>query len=72
MSPVSVQLSCGFISSVRSLLKVAPAGLVTAGVPCGSYVFINRGTAKRSAATPQGDESAPHVATANKSLERMQ
>ena len=59
---------CGFIAAVRSILKLRPAGLVTAGVPCSSYVFINRATAGRSQEWPLGDESRPHVHAANKNL----
>lgn len=31
------------------------------GPPCGSFIFLNLGTSKRSELRPYGDESLPHV-----------
>ena len=55
----------GMIASIRTLLKIREGGLVTAGIPCSSYVFINRFTSQRSREAPLGDETKPHVASAN-------
>ena len=58
----------GFISAVRSTLKLGQGGLLTAGIPCGSYVFINSATSGRRAATPLGNEQRQYVSAANTSL----
>ena len=55
----------GMIASIRTLLKIREGGLVTAGIPCSSYVFIDRFTSQRSREAPLGDETKPHVASAN-------
>ncbi|CAE7839538.1 unnamed protein product [Symbiodinium sp. CCMP2592] len=62
------QQRIGFISAVRSILKLAPGALTTAGVPCSSYVFMNRSTSQRSPANPLGRETLGYVADANRSL----
>ncbi len=38
------------------------------GPPCSSYVWLNRGTSKRSASDVSGDMSEPSVSMANEIL----
>ena len=57
------------MSAVRGVLKMSKLSLATIGVPCGSFVFMNAGTSRRSADSPFGREELPHVATANKHLD---
>ena len=40
-------------------------GVGSFGIPCGSYIFLNSPTHKRSASSPFGDESRDYVQTAN-------
>ncbi|CAE7397388.1 RHM1 [Symbiodinium sp. CCMP2592] len=61
----------GFISAVRCILKLKPLALATIGLPCGSFVWINSATSKRSAARPYGNEDLPHVAKGNKIAARV-
>ena len=58
----------GFISAARSILKLRPGALATAGVPCGSYIFLNCPTSGRRRDTPLGREHLPYIMTANKHL----
>ena len=58
----------GFISAVRSTLKLKPLGLATIGLPCGSFVWINSATSKRTEDAPFGNELLEHVASGNKHL----
>lgn len=57
----------GFLKSIQLILKLQEGGLATAGPPCGSFVFVNLGTSKRSRARPFG---APleYVRKANRTL----
>ena len=64
---VAIQLRTGFVSAVRSILKMKPQSLATIGMPCSSFVFLNAGTSKRSTDTPLGRESLPYIARANAS-----
>ena len=49
------------------LLRVVQGGLVHAGPPCGTWVWLNRGTSKRSSWQPEGDRSQVSVVEANES-----
>ena len=42
-----------------------PLALATIGLPCGSFVFINSATSKRTAEEPFGDESLGHARLGN-------
>lgn len=55
----------GFLKMLQGALRVRPDGLAAMGIPCGSYIFMNCPTHKRTAANPFGNEALPHVATAN-------
>ena len=57
----------GFLKSIQLVLKLQEGGLATAGPPCGSFVFVNLGTSRRSRARPFG---APleYVRKANRTL----
>lgn len=51
----------GFAQAVLGVLRVVPDGLITLGPPCGSFVFLNRHTSKRSRERPYGDEGKEYV-----------
>jgi hypothetical protein len=48
----------GFLVAILMVLQVREDGLILAGLPCSSYVFMNLGTSKRSLLNPFGDEEA--------------
>lgn len=55
----------GFCSIIRKLLQVVPHGLMLGGPPCGSWVFINSGTSRRSRHRLFGDTKKAYVKDAN-------
>lgn len=55
----------GFLKLLQMALRVRPDGLASFGIPCGSYVFLNLPTHKRTAENPFGDESLEYVSLAN-------
>ena len=57
----------GWFLSLKTLLRVVQGGLVHAGPPCSSWVWINRGTSGRSSWRPEGDRSQMSVVEANES-----
>ena len=58
----------GFAAAISGVLRVKPDGLVFLGPPCGSFVYINRATSKRSRERPYGDESRAYVEEASLTL----
>ena len=58
----------GFCRLVLLVLRLVPQGLLMGGPPCGSYVFINRSTSRRSRARPFGDCRKQYVRDANACL----
>ena len=59
----------GLLLLLRHALRVKPDGLASAGLPCTSFVWVNRGTHQRSETNPRGNSSLPYVAAANKILD---
>ena len=55
----------GFLDAVLHVLRLEPSALLTAGLPCGSFVFLNRSTSKRSSDRPLGDQKKSYVRMAN-------
>ncbi|CAK8993448.1 unnamed protein product [Durusdinium trenchii] len=51
----------GFLRAILNVLRCVPDGVLVMGPPCGSFVFMNLGTSRRSEHRPYGDESLPHV-----------
>ena len=47
------------------VMRLKVGGLLWGGVPCSSWVFLNRHTSKRSREAPLGDEEQPSVRRAN-------
>lgn len=60
-------LRAGFLRAIQIILKLKPGGCVTAGPPCGSFVFINLGTSGRRTWRPFGFTDRVYVSAANKS-----
>lgn len=56
----------GFIQAVHGTLRIEEDWIQTSGLPCSSFVWINRYTNKRSDDNPLGDESLAYVRNANK------
>lgn len=40
--------TCGFLSIFKMVLKLKPNALMVGGPPCGSWVWMNRSTSKRT------------------------
>lgn len=55
----------GFLNILRLVLQIKPGGLLFGGPPCGSWVWINRATSKRSLFRIMGDASRQYVRDAN-------
>lgn len=55
----------GFYNILMMVLRLRPGGLLVGGPPCGSYIWINRSTSKRSKTRPFGDGSRAYVKAAN-------
>ncbi|CAL1164269.1 unnamed protein product [Cladocopium goreaui] len=49
----------GFLRLVQMALRVVEDGVAHGGPPCSSFIWLNRGTSKRSAARPMGDQLEP-------------
>ena len=64
-------LRSGFLHAIQLVLKLREGALVTAGPPCGSFVFLNMGTSKRTKSRPLGG-NRPYVRAANKPLSEKQ
>lgn len=60
-----VMTTTGFLVAARNVLRVIPGGVLHGGVPCSSWVFLSRGSSKRSKQFPQGDTGRTHVLKAN-------
>ena len=57
----------GFLTAIQHTLRLKPGGLVTAGPPCGSFIFLNMGTSGRSKLRPLGCRRN-YVQVANETL----
>ena len=55
----------GFLKAVALTLRLKEQGLLFAGLPCGSFVFISTGTHRRSRARPWGEEHREFVQQGN-------
>jgi hypothetical protein len=53
----------GFLRVLRHAMCLVPGGLVTAGLVCSSWCFLNRGTSKRSAVNPCGNERLADISS---------
>ena len=51
--------------AIRLVLRLEEDGLMSAGLPCTSYVWINKGTHQRCLERPLGDCSLEYVRQAN-------
>lgn len=55
----------GLCSIIKKVLKIMPYGILVGGPPCGSWVFINKATSRRSPRRIFGDCSRPYIRAAN-------
>ena len=60
----------GFMLILLLILQIKPGGLLIGGPPCGSWVFINRGTSKRSKRRVLGDCKRQYVRDSNTTLDQ--
>ena len=50
---------------VALVLRLREGGLMAGGPPCGSFIYLNRATSKRSKLRPMGRTSCGSVKNAN-------
>lgn len=61
-------LRSGFYFILLQVLRLRPGSLLMGGPPCGSFVWVNRSTSKRSRKSPLGDNQKSYVKMANAML----
>ena len=61
----------GFLHAVKGVLRLRRNSLLWGGLPCSTWVWINRGTSQRSRSNPLGNRSIPSVASANELVSRF-
>ena len=57
--------------TLKDILRCRPDALVTAGIPCSSFIFLSAGSSKRTSSNPMGDQSQAFVAQANHIVGRV-
>lgn len=62
------KLRRGYLRLIQMVLQTKPDGLVHAGPPCSTWVWVNRGTSQRSSEYPEGDSTVPSVKSSNQNL----
>lgn len=67
----NILTTAGWLRALTLVLRLRHGALLWAGVPCSSFVFINRGTSKRSASNPLGSPTQPTVQLANEIVARV-
>lgn len=58
----------GFIRALQLVLRLRVGGLLHAGPPCSSWVWVSRGSTKRTRANPMGCAKLPATAEGNTTL----
>ena len=66
--PRPINLRQGLCRATLQVLRLEPGALLTAGLPCHSFVFLNRSTSKRSRSRPLGDNKKEYIFVANMPL----
>ena len=61
-------LRTGFMMILLKVLQLCKGGLLIGGPPCGSFVWVNRSTSRRSKTRLLGDSSRAYVKGANSIL----
>ena len=59
----------GFLKAIQLILRTQEGGLITAGPPCSSFVFLNMGTSLRSKTRPLGNSRRAYIREANMFLD---
>lgn len=65
---VHIQSRSGFGKALQSCLRLKPGALLSIGLPCCSFVWINRFTSQRSCSSPWGDQEKQYVSDHNATL----
>ena len=60
-----VRMRRGFIRALEHTLRLKELGLLFAGLPCCSFIFLNLATSRRSRETPFGDALKKYVFDSN-------
>ena len=65
MFPIFMRLRRGFLKCLLNTMRLRPDGLLAAGVPCSSFVWVNLATSLRNGGCVFGDETRGYVQEAN-------
>lgn len=63
--------TAGWLRALHLTCRLRHGSLLWAGVPCSSFVYLNRGTSGRSASSPCGKQDVPSVKAANTIVNRV-
>ena len=63
-----MQSRSGFGRAIQGCLRLKPGSLLSIGLPCCSFIWINRFTSQRSCSNPWGDEGKAYISDNNASL----
>ena len=61
----------GYLVALRDVIRCRPGACIFAGLPCSSWVWINRGTSKRGDEGVEGNLENAKVVTANTLVARF-
>lgn len=61
----------GFVNAIALILRLQPGGLVWFGIVCSSWVWLCRGSTRRSTVNPSGDTTLPCVSMGNVMTSRV-
>lgn len=65
---VSGMMRSGFGKAIQGCLRLKEGGLCHIGLPCSSFIWLNRATSQRSLDSAWGDESKSYVSDSNTKL----
>ncbi|CAE7373324.1 unnamed protein product [Symbiodinium natans] len=61
----------GYVHALYQVMNLAPGTFLTLAPVCSSWVFMSRGTTKRTKGRPLGDQEAPSVDAGNRMASRV-
>ena len=67
----NINNSIGFVRALMAIMHLGADSLFWSAPPCSTWVFMNRGTSKRTKDDPLGDQSKKSVANANTQVSRV-
>ena len=64
-------MRCGFLWTLRDVMRCREGACLTAGIPCSSFIFMSLGSSGRTHDCPMGLESSEFVRLANNIVSRV-